>query len=176
MSVDHAWIQQILAAQQGGGSVARLLADHEDPTVRAVAQMIATREAADALEAEEAAGTDGDSPAPEPRLAPEERARLEARIDRLSTEVRRLRRVNDVLAAALGACPVCWGEAPDCEVCEGGGAPGWEEPERRLFLRLVRPALAHVRPLSETATRRRGHLAEVAPMPDRTTETERRDP
>jgi hypothetical protein len=44
------------------------------------------------------------------------------------------------LATALGACD-CWGEQADCPICRGAGRPGWELPDRRLFVTYVRPAL-----------------------------------
>lgn len=71
---------------------------------------------------------------------------------------------NDALAAALGACE-CWGEDEDCEICRGEGRPGWTLPDRRLFLRFVKPALRAMRqassmPIYHTGlygVRRRGH-------------------
>jgi hypothetical protein len=45
------------------------------------------------------------------------------------------------LARALGACPLCFGDAPDCPVCAGAGAPGWAVPEPSLFSVFVLPAL-----------------------------------
>jgi hypothetical protein len=47
---------------------------------------------------------------------------------------------NALLAAALGACD-CWGEQPDCPLCQGLGAPGWSRPDRVLFAQYIAPAL-----------------------------------
>jgi hypothetical protein len=47
---------------------------------------------------------------------------------------------NQVVAAALGACP-CWGQDPDCRLCAGAGAPGWVMPHRDLFAHYVDPAV-----------------------------------
>jgi hypothetical protein len=49
------------------------------------------------------------------------------------------------LAAALGACGLCWGEDDDCPSCRGRGYPGAMRPDpllhRRLFeQRTSRPA------------------------------------
>lgn len=45
------------------------------------------------------------------------------------------------LAAALGACPACWGEHPGCRLCRGRGAPGFLPPEPEAFAALVLPAV-----------------------------------
>ena len=42
----------------------------------------------------------------------------------LQQELADLREVNDTLAAALGACPACWGGDPECSECSGLGHPG----------------------------------------------------
>jgi hypothetical protein len=51
---------------------------------------------------------------------------------------------NAAMASALGACD-CWGEVGDCEICRGAGKPGWAIPNRRLFSKLIRPALQALR-------------------------------
>jgi hypothetical protein len=55
-------------------------------------------------------------------------------------ELEILRARNDSLAEALGACHLCWGEDPACEVCAGRGGPGFVLPRRAQFSRLVVPA------------------------------------
>jgi hypothetical protein len=57
-------------------------------------------------------------------------------------ELAELRRRNDDLSDALGACGSCWGRSPDCDECRGRGEPGWKRPEPRLFDELVAPAVA----------------------------------
>ncbi|MGW7363426.1 hypothetical protein ACWGI8_08360, partial [Streptomyces sp. NPDC054841] len=47
----------------------------------------------------------------------------------------------DDVAAALGACPACFGADETCWWCRGRGAPGFTTPEPELFDRLVRPAV-----------------------------------
>ena len=71
------------------------------------------------------------------RLA--EGIRLE--FDGLVHEVDDLRTRLDELAAALGACPGCWGEDSSCGWCRGRGAPGALLPDPDAFTRFVRPAL-----------------------------------
>lgn len=60
--------------------------------------------------------------------------------DRMHDELLVLRQRNRQLACAVGACPACWGEAPDCEMCGGEGAPGSALPRRDMFNRYVWPA------------------------------------
>lgn len=59
-------------------------------------------------------------------------------------ELADLREVNDTLAAALGACHICWGGDPSCAVCAGQGRPGFNRPNARLFTALVVPAVRRV--------------------------------
>lgn len=64
--------------------------------------------------------------------------------EELYEELESLRYVNDTLAAALGACGVCWGGNDNCPECEGYGIAGSESPDPRLFKRLIAPALKRV--------------------------------
>lgn len=65
-----------------------------------------------------------------------------------------LRQANDTLAAALGACPICWGGDRRCEVCGGRGRPGYRLPEPALFNQLVVPAIHRVRAMKQDGTSR----------------------
>lgn len=67
-------------------------------------------------------------------------------------ELADLRQVNDTLAAALGACRVCWGGDRECQQCNGHGAAGSGLPDMTLFEQLVAPAVRRV-----SALRRAGH-------------------
>jgi hypothetical protein len=60
-------------------------------------------------------------------------------------ELEMLRRRNDIFAAAVGACEICWGDDPGCRVCWGEGRPGWTEPNRGLFAEVAGPALRRLR-------------------------------
>ena len=71
--------------------------------------------------------------------------RLRPHLQAVEAELDELREHNDRLAAALGACYVCWGEDPDCDECGGDGRPGSSLPDRRLFNALVAPAIRTVR-------------------------------
>lgn len=69
-------------------------------------------------------------------------------------ELEDLRKVNDTLAAALGACAVCWGGNPNCEACEGEGHAGAYDPQPRMFNELVVPAVQRARSLKRTRQKR----------------------
>ena len=57
-------------------------------------------------------------------------------------ELEELRQRNEALAAALGACFVCWGTDIFCTHCGGEGRRGATAPDPRLFNQLVAPAVA----------------------------------
>jgi hypothetical protein len=101
----------------------------DDPLAAPLASALRQREAAVAASAEEAE--------PGEDLEPEVADVLE----RLYAELEGLRERNELFAAALGACPRCFGDDELCPVCNGRGRPGGREPDRTLFAELVRPAL-----------------------------------
>jgi hypothetical protein len=68
--------------------------------------------------------------------------RRRERIEEMRAELIELRQRNDDLAAALGACPACWGRIDGCDECDGDGEPGWERPDPALFQELITPAVA----------------------------------
>jgi hypothetical protein len=82
---------------------------------------------------QQAAGGEADEDDDEP-LSSVERAEFDA-----------LRRRNDIFAAAVGACEMCWGDDPACPVCWGEGRPGWAAPNRGLFAEVAGPALRRLR-------------------------------
>jgi hypothetical protein len=63
------------------------------------------------------------------------------RLAKLAAENKRLVEINDILAGALGACPLCWGDDLDCGECGGNGVPGSTPPRQALFAKYVLPAL-----------------------------------
>lgn len=75
-------------------------------------------------------------------------------IRRFKRELRDLRNLNDTVAAALGACPVCWGGDSQCHICEGEGSSGAYQPDPRLFNELVAPAVRRIRDMKRTKQRR----------------------
>ena len=134
-----------------------------DPRASLVASYLAQRQA-DREEAEteekpeSAALTDGgevrkpalrNSEPAQASLKSDERRRALLRLQQLVrsmyAELEELRARNDQLALALGACYLCWGEDPDCEVCGGEGTPGSSPPDKALFAQLVVPAASRLR-------------------------------
>jgi len=63
----------------------------------------------------------------------------------MRSELLALRERNDLLAEALGACYLCWGEYPDCQECQGRGMSGSRPPNRVLFKQFVSPAMSRLR-------------------------------
>jgi hypothetical protein len=100
-------------------------AGQRDPALGAVLSALAQQRNAAAEEGDEG---DGNESALADLQARFEHLREVAR--RMDVELRALRRRNTHLAAALGACPHCWGESPDCNTCAGEGLPGSAAPHR----------------------------------------------
>jgi hypothetical protein len=59
----------------------------------------------------------------------------------LEVELETLRGRNEAMAAAVGACPKCWGEEAVCPECDGNGSPGSTMPDAAMFSRYVAPAV-----------------------------------
>lgn len=79
------------------------------------------------------------------------------------------RRLED-LAAALGACPACFGDNLLCDTCHGAGRPGARAPEAAEFARYVMPAVERVRSAVRRAVRRAPWPRSAAPtMPTTST-------
>jgi len=88
-------------------------------------------------------------------------------LSELRRENSRLREVNngllahsELLAGAIGACPECWGEDPQCTFCDGDGGPGAFLPEDESFEEFVKPVLRMVR--ENMIQKRRNHQKAAA--------------
>lgn len=83
-----------------------------------------------------------------------ERARnmrkLEETVNKVYAELEAMRVRNDAVAAALGACHLCFGDDPLCEECEGLGLPGSLAPEPVAFRKYVLPAFRHAKAVETT--------------------------
>jgi hypothetical protein len=113
-------------------------AGHTDPTLSAVLGALAQQRSA-AADADSADGAENEAADASARDA-ELRARFEHLRDvarRMDGELRVLRRRNAQLAAALGACPHCWGEDAECGTCAGEGVPGSAPSHRGHWLHYV---------------------------------------
>jgi hypothetical protein len=154
-------LENIATSLASGANMEDILAQmsETDPRLGLVAKYLATkRAAADEVndENDEEDVLEPEHPKPRrPRMAdssaPAARERVEAvrSLQRLArtmfAEIEELRSRNDQLASALGACYLCWGEDPQCEVCNGEGVPGAFEPDKQLFSKLVGPAARRLR-------------------------------
>jgi hypothetical protein len=67
-------------------------------------------------------------------------AELRTQVEGMAEDLSRLEERNCDLAAALGACSVCWGGDTNCRLCRGRGHPGFTMPDHDLFLTYVVPA------------------------------------
>jgi len=171
MSADpYALLLENLAAgaQPGGAEMQGLLAQlgETDPRVGLIARYFEQQRAAEAAAADEEAKDDEEENEPQRARSKRSAERREAvrSLQRLARsmyeELEVLRERNDTLAAALGACYLCWGEDFECEVCGGAGAPGTLPPDWALFSTLVAPAARRLRQL-------RGGASQTAPIPHR---------
>ena len=106
-----------------------------NPTVATILQMMEAQKAAAA--AREPIVVEGAVEDVTPREILELSAQLEAAL----LEVKLLRERSDTVAAALGACGICWGEDSACRACRGHGAPGRSIPDEQLFCEYVVPAV-----------------------------------
>ena len=74
-------------------------------------------------------------------------------VNNLYAEVETLRSRSVELAAALGACYVCFGTDLLCARCGGRGRPGSRPPKPEAYRAYVVPAVMRVRRLTETQRR-----------------------
>ena len=153
---------ETLVVQAGGGgevNVQELLLsklgdtdEDADPTLGLIARYLAqsqTEQAEGDTPPDEEDTEFFDSPSELEKERAEERARsfqrLRQTMEQMYGELEALRERNDTLAAALGACYLCWGEDFDCPVCGGTGHPGFSMPDRSLLVQLVTPAVQRLR-------------------------------
>ncbi|PAU61532.1 hypothetical protein [Pseudomonas indica] len=136
-------LQQMLSGQQPDpGAMSALFAEHEDPRIRLMAQFMSQDSGAPEPEDE---ATEVEAEIVRDTLPPpSDSLRLRRRIRHLTEELHAAQSIGDTLAAALGACYLCWGEDDDCELCGGHGQPGWCEPDAELFAGYVAPAVARL--------------------------------
>lgn len=147
-----ALLEAMAAGTVNGSSMPGLLAQlgESDPRLAAVGQILARRRAEqEAAAAEEADRAADASTVPAPDSTDAKRAairHLRGIVSDMYQELEALRFRNDQLAAALGACNLCWGEDTGCAACGGRGRPGHHPPDRRLFARFVAPAARRLQP------------------------------
>lgn len=126
-----------------------MLAEHEDPRIRLIAEMWARnrteqQEAAQKLE-------DASEPDVPVEVAFDETEWRDALIEKLkrrlvsiARDLRDEREAVLMLTSAIGACH-CLGEDPDCDDCHGRGVPGALAPDPECFTRYVMPVMRLLR-------------------------------
>ena len=134
-------LESYASGTPGGVGVEQLLAQmgESDPRVSLVSKYLASRREAEEAEAEETAAHEAEAAAAEVEKQAALRS-LQRMARSMYAELEELRGRNDMLAAALGACYLCWGDNATCEVCGGAGVPGAAPPDAELFAALVVPA------------------------------------
>ena len=70
---------------------------------------------------------------------------LRQQVESMFAELTVSRERMDLLASALGACCLCWGEDAECRICRGRGRPGFSLPDYALFEEFVLPAVKTLR-------------------------------
>jgi hypothetical protein len=141
----------------------------DNPQLAAVLQMMAARKA-------DTAASDPvvlETTATEMDAVADEVAALAAQLDAANSETRFLRERCDTLAAALGACALCWGHDPACRACRGHGLPGHSLPDESLFFEYVLPVVRLVR-ASRQGSQSVAALVPVSPGGPRTEATPQR--
>lgn len=121
----------------------------DDPQTKLIAQLLAqSAENDDADEKEEDSFNEAFDEAHDAELEAAEEAAirdLEEMINEVYEELEFLRSWSDTLAAALGACELCWGVDQGCELCRGRGVSGWRQPDHHLFREFIMPAVMRVK-------------------------------
>ena len=78
--------------------------------------------------------------------------KLQRVVDQLTTELGAAQDMLADLAAALGACGLCWGQDAQCRCCRGRGKPGSFSPDvalqSRFFAEPIQPARKPAQPFT----------------------------
>lgn len=141
-------LEKLTAGSGAPPSMSEMLAQlgESDPRMALLAKYFAQRETE-----QHDADDDAEDGSFEPEEKRESLAQLQRMMKRLYAELEDLRERNDSLAAALGACYLCWGENPACEFCAGTGSPGSNAPDEVLLSHYVTPAIRRLRPSPKPA-------------------------
>jgi hypothetical protein len=131
-------IQELLAQQASTNPMAAMLAKH-------LAEQKANASSSPVIdvEASEEAPLSKDQEAAIQTSA--ELSELRQNVKDMCAELKLLRNRNDELAAAVGACCLCWGQNLECRSCRGRGGPGFCMPDETLFEEFVLPAVQTLR-------------------------------
>lgn len=114
----------------------------KDPVLAIIAQQLLKKDQ-EVIESEDYTLLD-DEEEDNSRKLDESFYRLSKKVEIMQNELEQLREINKFCAAALGACYLCWGSDPTCQICEGTGQSGAFTPDREYFRELVVPACRRV--------------------------------
>jgi multidrug efflux pump subunit AcrA (membrane-fusion protein) len=128
MTAELTELVQVAQSDPQIGQVAQLLAQREETLTKELAR----QELEEAQRTEEARRT---------AARRDQADGLRQLVEELKADLDSLRTMLDGVAAALGACPSCWGEDPTCRWCRGRGGPGSMPPDPDGFDRLILPAV-----------------------------------
>jgi len=129
-------LMQLIAARSGIPAEA-LAGEGADPRALLMNLLTQREQARDEEQGEEEVVEEVPAAPPDP---------LQTRKTRMIVaELHALRRRSDDLAAALGACYLCWGADPSCVRCFGAGRAGWGAIDESAFREYVLPVLRRKR-------------------------------
>jgi hypothetical protein len=154
MAIDtRSLILQMLANRSGVLPDASQLGDHAqvaeaDPRINLLMKYLATRQSE--ANQDEPPRTSDDAETDESPRAPSQMRRPDTSVSarkrmQMESELNMLRERCDTLAAALGACYLCWGTVEGCPACHGLGSPGEALPDALLFREWILPAVQRLR-------------------------------
>lgn len=158
-----------LAGALGGDPMSLLMSQlgASNPQAAMMLRMIEERNRARATEHEQEERQEAEAAAAQRAQDLQE---LKETVERACAELDVLRTRHDALAAALGACHLCFGTDPLCQECHGRGIPGARAPEPTAFRTYVLPAIRRARAID--ARRQQSHPPQhqpKQPAPDRQT-------
>src|SRR5205823_3296661 len=147
-------MQMMLGGQQAGMPAANLsdlfaTLAQRDPRITPLVQHLQARIAARENTTETVPEEESPILAPEPEIVdpvkPIARGEKLKKLARtMFVEVQALRSRNDMLADALGACHLCWGEDQTCVYCAGQGRIGAFLIDPKVFEDVIGPATQQV--------------------------------
>jgi hypothetical protein len=149
------------------------LGEAADPNVRLIAQLLVRRQQLRELENETPPEegvtlelSQSSSETDQAEMGSREMSRiarqLRQKVASMYKELAELRDRNDAMAAALGACYVCWGDDQECEKCNGKDRAGSAIPDKELFTQFVLPAARRLQRGEDATLLQNGRSTSVA--------------
>lgn len=150
--INQVLLNMLLNGQGGQANVEEMLGDNSDidPMTRLLVSQALSPNKARQDGSDEIDPDDEEDYTPSRRRRAMQRLRarfedMQQQIEEMQWQIEEMEAHNDELAAALGACYLCWGEDLKCPECQGKGKPGSVAPDRALFKEWVLPAVKAAR-------------------------------